>query len=129
MKPSLVTLGLALASVAMGCAARRSVDRNTDPIANIQILAFNDFHGAIEPPTGSNGRIGSVAAGVVECLAAHVDRLKAETPNTVVVAAGDNIGASPLMSGMFHDEPSIEALGAVGLEISAVSKHEVARGW
>ena len=99
-------------------------------IANIQILAFNDFHGAIELPTGSNGRIGTVAAGgVIEYLAAHIARLKAENANTVVVSAGDNIGASPLVSGMFHDEPSIEALGAAGLEISAVGNHEFDEGW
>ena len=53
MKPSLLTVGLALASLAMGCAARADVVRNTNPIANIQILAFNDFHGALEPPTHS----------------------------------------------------------------------------
>jgi len=129
MKPSLLTVGLALASLAMGCAARADVVRNTNPIANIQILAFNDFHGALEPPTGSNGRIGTVAAGGVEYLAAQIARLKAENANTVVVSAGDNIGASPLSSGMFHDEPSIEALGAAGLEISAVGNHEFDEGW
>ena len=116
MKPTLLTVSLA-ACLAMGCAARASVGQNSNPIANIQILAFNDFHGAIEPPTGSSGRIGTVAAGGIEYLAAHVARLKAENANTVVVSAGDNIGASPLVSGMFHDEPSIEALGAAGLEI------------
>jgi 5'-nucleotidase len=129
MKASLLTVGLALASLAMGCAARASVDRNTNPIANVQILAFNDFHGALEPPTGSNGRIGDVAAGGVEYFAAQIARLKAENANTVVVSAGDNIGASPLVSGMFHDEPSIEALSAAGLEISAVGNHEFDEGW
>ena len=129
MKPSLPAAWLALVSLVIGCAARGSVDRNGNPIANIQILAFNDFHGALEPPTGSNGRIGTVAAGGVEYLAAHVARLKAENANTIVVSAGDNIGASPLVSGMFHDEPTIEALGAAGLEISAVGNHEFDEGW
>ena len=129
MRPVLVSAGLALATLAAGCAGRAPVDRNSHPIAQIQILAFNDFHGAIEPPTGSNGRIGTVAAGGVEYLAAHVARLKAENANTVVVSAGDNIGASPLISGMFHDEPTIEALGAAGLQISAVGNHEFDEGW
>ena len=53
MKPSLLTVGLALASLATGCATRASAIRSSNPIANIQILAFNDFHGAIDPPTGS----------------------------------------------------------------------------
>jgi len=122
-------LSAAFATLAAGCAARASVEANRNPIANIQILAFNDFHGAIEPPTGSNGRIGTEAAGGVEYLAAHVARLKAENANTVVVSAGDNIGASPLVSGMFHDEPTVEALGAAGLQISAVGNHEFDEGW
>jgi 5'-nucleotidase len=129
MKPSLLTVGLALASLATGCATRASAIRSSNPIANIQILAFNDFHGAIDPPTGSNGRIGTIAAGGVEYLAAHISRLKVENANTVVVSAGDNIGASPLVSGMFHDEPSIEALDSAGLEISAVGNHEFDEGW
>ena len=101
-----------------GIGMRRARDRGparSSPVADIQILGFNDFHGALEPPTGSNGRIGTVAAGGVEYLAAHIARLKAENPNTIVVSAGDNIGASSLLSGMFHDEPTIEALSAAGL--------------
>ena len=47
----------------------------------------------------------------------------------MVVSAGDNIGASPLLSGMFHDEPTIEALSAAGLQISAVGNHEFDEGW
>jgi 5'-nucleotidase len=129
MRPVRLLVGVALATLAAGCAGRAPVDRNSNPIAHIQILAFNDFHGAIEPPSGSNGRIGTVAAGGVEYLAAHVARLKAENSNTVVVSAGDNVGASPLISGMFHDEPTIEALGTAGLQISAVGNHEFDEGW
>ena len=53
----------------------------------------------------------------------------AENPNTIVVSAGDNIGATPLVSGMFHDEPTIEALSAAGLQISAAGNHEFDEGW
>ena len=129
MTRPLVALGLACVALALGCASRATVDRANSPIADIQILGFNDFHGAIEPPTGSSGRIGTVAAGGVEYLAAHISRLKAENPNTIVVSAGDNIGASPLLSGMFHDEPTIEALSAAGLQVSAVGNHEFDEGW
>ena len=44
------------------------------------------------------------------------------------VAAGDLIGASPLLSGLFHDEPTIEALSLMGLEVSAVGNHEFDEG-
>ena len=96
---------------------------------DVQLIAFNDFHGTLDPPTGSNSRIGTTEAGGVEYLATLVARLRAANPNTIVVSAGDNIGASPLLSGMFHDEPTIEALGQAGLQISAVGNHELDEGW
>jgi 5'-nucleotidase len=95
----------------------------------VQLLAFNDFHGTLEPATGSNGRIGSTDAGGVEFLATHLARLEATNPNTLIVTAGDNIGASTLLSGMFHDEPAIEALGAAGVDLAAVGNHEFDEGW
>ena len=95
----------------------------------VQLLAINDFHGNLEPPAGSDGLIGSTQAGGVEYLAAHLARLKASNPNTLVVSAGDNIGASPLLSGLFHDEPTIEGLSAAGLQVSAVGNHEFDEGW
>jgi 5'-nucleotidase len=95
----------------------------------VQLLAFNDFHGHLEPPTGSNGHIGATPAGGIEYLATHLARLEAQNPNTLTVAAGDLIGASPLLSGLFHDEPTIEALNAVGLDVSSVGNHEFDEGW
>ncbi len=98
-------------------------------IVDVQILAFNDFHGRLEPPSGSGGRVGEATAGGVEYLAAHIARLRATNPHTLVVSAGDNIGATPILSGLFHDEPSIEALNALGLQVSAVGNHELDEGW
>src|SRR5688572_14655303 len=96
---------------------------------SVQILAVNDFHGNLEPPTGSSGRIGTVNAGGVEYLAAHINNLRATNPNTVVVSAGDLIGASPLLSALFHDEPTIEAFNQIGLDFNAVGNHEFDEGW
>lgn len=129
MTRRLSVLCLASAMAVAGCASRGPVGRATSPVADVQILGFNDFHGALEPPGGSNGRIGEAAAGGLEFFAAHLARLKAENPNTIVVSAGDNIGASPLLSGMFHDEPTVEALSAAGLQISTVGNHEFDEGW
>ena len=97
---------LSLLVLGAGCAPRAALERAASPTADIQILGINDFHGALEPPTGASGRIGTTPAGGIEYLAAHLARLKADNPNTIVVSAGDNIGASPLLSGMFHDEPT-----------------------
>lgn len=95
---------------------------------NVQILALNDFHGNLQPPAGSSGRIGTVNAGGVAYLATHVNALRATNPNTVFVSAGDMIGASPLISSLFHDEPSIEAFNLMGLDFNAVGNHEFDEG-
>ena len=96
---------------------------------DVQILALNDFHGNLEPPTGSSGRMGTLNAGGVEYLATHVNNLRALNPNTVVVSAGDMVGASPLLSALFHDEPTIEAFNLIGLDFNAVGNHEFDEGW
>jgi 5'-nucleotidase len=101
----------------------------------IQILGLNDFHGNLRPPdeTSSSGRIGpalpaGVAAGGVEYLATHVRQLRATNPNTLFVSAGDLIGASPLISAAFHDEPTIEAFNLMGLDFNGVGNHEFDEG-
>jgi 5'-nucleotidase len=96
---------------------------------DVQILALNDFHGNLVPPTGSSGRVGTVDAGGVEYLATHISTLRALNPNTVVVSAGDMVGASPLLSALFHDEPTIEAFNLMGLDFNAVGNHEFDEGW
>jgi 5'-nucleotidase len=106
------------------------------PLLNIQILSFNDFHGNLEPPTGSSGRIqvgplssNTVDAGGVEYLATHLKQARVGHDKTVTVAAGDMVGASPLLSAAFHDEPTVEALNDLGLEITAVGNHEFDEGF
>lgn len=95
-----------------------------------QLLSFNDFHGAIDPPSGSGGLVNGVPAGGSEYLATTVKTLRKQagrTP-TLTVGAGDMVGASPLVSAAFHDEPAIEALSTVGLQINAVGNHEFDEG-
>jgi 5'-nucleotidase len=98
-------------------------------MVQVQLLAFNDFHGNLQPPAGGSGRIKLhddtfVDAGGAAFFATHMAALRATNPNTVVVAAGDLIGASPLVSALFHDEPTIETMNMIGLEISSVGNHE-----
>jgi 2',3'-cyclic-nucleotide 2'-phosphodiesterase (5'-nucleotidase family) len=124
------------------------------PTMDIQLLSFNDFHGNLEPPAGSSGRIitsntytetsstnpttgvtsysvtpTTVNAGGVEYLAGHLKALRAGHPYTATVAAGDIVGASPLLSAAFHDEPSIEAMNSLGLDVTAVGNHEFDEGY
>ncbi len=97
----------------------------------VQILGLNDFHGAIQPPAGSAGRLGASGTpefGGVEYLATHVRQLRATNPNTLFVSAGDLIGASPLVSAIFHDEPTIEAFNLMDLDYNGVGNHEFDEG-
>ncbi len=98
----------------------------TSGTVDVQILALNDFHGNLVGPTGTiTNELGQrISAGGVEFLATHIKNLRQTNPNTVVVSAGDLIGASPLISALFHDEPTIEAFNLIGLDFNAVGNHE-----
>lgn len=87
----------------------------------VTILAFNDFHGALDPVVTSG-----VSRGGAAYLAAHIAALR--TPTTLVVSAGDMIGGSPLVSGLFHDEATIEVMNALGLDYAGVGNHEFDEG-
>jgi len=106
----------------------------------VDLLAINDFHGQLEQLDGtktSSGRVptpsGDVNAGGAAYLAWHLDALRADAADrgaqTFTVSAGDNIGATPLLSAAFHDEPTIETLNALGLDITSVGNHEFDEGW
>jgi 5'-nucleotidase len=135
-----VVLALSVATVALSTAvlpASANNDGGSGGSTTVKLLAFNDFHGNLDPPTGSGGLIRTsldptnpqnVPAGGAEYLATHLDALGAGDPSTLVVSAGDNIGASPLLSAAFHDEPTIEAFNAFGVDTSSVGNHEFDEG-
>jgi 5'-nucleotidase len=97
-----------------------------------RLLSFNDFHGALEPPTGSGGLVNGNPAGGAEYLATHVKRLRAtgeaNGEKVITAGAGDLVGATPLISAAFHDEPSVEVLSQLGLDVSSVGNHEFDEG-
>jgi 5'-nucleotidase len=102
------------------------------PQARGTLLSFNDFHGNLEPPAGSGGTVNGVPAGGAEYLATTVGRLRTEARRggrqVLTVGAGDLIGASPLISAAFHDEPTVEAMNTLGLDLSSVGNHEFDEG-
>ncbi|MEU9061101.1 bifunctional metallophosphatase/5'-nucleotidase [Streptomyces sp. NPDC048430] len=104
---------------------------------DVQLLSFNDLHGNLEPPAGSagtvsetqaDGTVKSVPAGGVEYLATSLRTARKGNPYSVTAAGGDMVGASPLLSGLFHDEPTIEALNGLDLDVTAVGNHEFDEG-
>ncbi|MFK0217211.1 bifunctional metallophosphatase/5'-nucleotidase [Streptomyces vinaceus] len=112
-----------------GAAKSRTVD--------VQMLSFNDFHGTLEPPQGSSGTVSerqadgttkAIPAGGVEYLATSLREARKGHEYSVTAAAGDMIGGSPMLSGLFHDEPTVEALNKLKLDVSSVGNHEFDEG-
>lgn len=98
-------------------------------LVQLQLLAFNDYHGYLESNSNPGpGNVGSDPAGGGEYLSAKLSQLRAGHENSLTVAAGDLIGGSPFLSGLFHDEPSVETLNAMGLDVSSVGNHEFDEG-
>ncbi|WP_425247456.1 bifunctional metallophosphatase/5'-nucleotidase [Streptomyces sp. NEAU-NA10] len=104
---------------------------------DVQLLSFNDLHGNLEPPSGSSGRVTEIQAdgttktidaGGVEYLATHLRQAREGNKYSITAAGGDMVGASPLISGLFHDEPTIEALNKLDLDVTSVGNHEFDEG-
>lgn len=107
-------------------------DRHRKPFS-VKIIGFNDYHGNLMSPGtfGVNTSIPAAqrpAVGGADYLAGYVAALKKQNPLNVVVGAGDFIGASPLVSALFFDEPAVETLNKIGLEFNAVGNHEFDKG-
>ncbi|MFD5830881.1 bifunctional metallophosphatase/5'-nucleotidase [Lentzea sp. NPDC060358] len=101
---------------------------------DVRLIGINDLHGNIEPPTGSSGRVilpdgTTVDAGGAAYNATHIKNLQKEVKNSVIVGQGDLIGASPIVSALFHDEPTIEVLNKVGMDTTAAGNHEFDEGY
>ncbi|GGQ06249.1 bifunctional metallophosphatase/5'-nucleotidase [Streptomyces roseolilacinus] len=138
------TLGALVAALPAGAAEEDGADgwtygkkATTGRTVDVQLLSFNDLHGNLEAPAGSSGEVvhrhedgttEKIKAGGVEYLATHLRDARKGNRYSITAAAGDMIGASPLISGLFHDEPTIEALNKLKLDVSSVGNHEFDEG-
>jgi 2',3'-cyclic-nucleotide 2'-phosphodiesterase (5'-nucleotidase family) len=125
---------------------------------DLQLLSFNDFHGHLQPPGSNDAVLGPELdpSGTLLGGAAYLsttltqlragyddehgrgrdrhdddrdhDRGRGRDRASLTVAAGDLIGGSPFLSGLFHDEPAVESLDALGLDVSSVGNHEFDEG-
>ena len=117
-----------------GCATVPAAERAAAPV-EVKLIAFNDFHGNLMPPRQSisvagatEGETVRVPAGGVAYLASAIDALRTKNPNHLVISAGDMIGASPLVSSLFLDEPTIAAMNLIKVDYNALGNHEFDRG-
>ena len=132
-KSTTVLAAGAVAAVATGLAGTSGATAAGDGARAIpvQLLSFNDYHGHLEAtdrPLASDPA--ATPAGGVEYLSAKLTQLRAKVgdANSLTVAAGDTIGGSTFLSGMFHDEPSVESLNTLGLDVTSVGNHEFDEG-
>jgi 5'-nucleotidase len=122
---------LILASLLAGCATTPAT-RPRGPV-ELNLVAINDFHGNLEAskytlaPNGSDKKQ-TIQAGGIDVLKGALDAFRKEDKDLLFVAAGDLVGASPAMSSMFADEPSIEAMNRMGLVASSLGNHEFDQG-
>ncbi len=121
-----IPLLLALATLTLSCSDPGPSVTEAPPESDeipLRILAINDFHGHIATSSDSFGGVGRA-----DYLSANIAAARARAENSVFVSAGDLIGASPLVSGLFHDEPTIEAMNLMGLDFNGVGNHEFDEG-
>jgi 5'-nucleotidase len=111
---------LVLASLLAGCS---SIGQHPDSRVELTVVGLNDLHGHIEASRFESGK-----AGGIDAVAATLQAWRKEDPELVVVGAGDMIGASPAMSAMFADEPTIQALNLLGMRATSVGNHEFDAG-
>ena len=129
---SSIAAAIAAALVA-GCSTPAS-GPDMPQTVQIKLIGFNDFHGHLEPPRtavsapGAGTSTVAVPAGGVAYLASAIDALRDRNPNHLVLSAGDMIGASPLVSALFLDEPTIEAFNLIRIDFNAVGNHEFDKG-
>jgi 5'-nucleotidase len=129
------TAGLAstilVGSLLLGGAA--SVAAKAPAAVDVQLLAVNDFHGALDPsltkPDKTTDQSRWYYRGGAEYLTNFVNAAAATNPNTVKISAGDMIGASPLLSALFHDEPTVMAFNQMGFDFNVTGNHEYDEGW
>ena len=121
----LSTLVLALAAAGCATAPREPITLN--------LVAINDFHGNLEPSkytytSAATGKSETLRAGGIEALSGALAAWRKEDKDLLFIGAGDLIGASPALSSMWADEPSIEAMNLMGLRVSSVGNHEFDQG-
>ncbi len=131
----LLLAGAATALAVAGVAAPTSsvsAEPGRGDVAKARFFSFNDFHGALDAPGGSGAAVNGVPAGGAEYLATALKTLRADADakgqKTLTVGAGDMVGATPLLSAAFHDEPSIETLNLMKMDVTSVGNHEFDEG-
>ena len=122
------------AALALAAALLAGCSSTPAPVMDIALIGFNDFHGNLEPPrlavpVPTEGGTVQVPAGGAAYFASAIASLKAQHRHHALVSAGDMVSASPLVSALFLDEPTVEAFNTMGVDFHAAGNHEFDKGW
>ena len=135
-----IFIGLTNALVLLSLAACSGTNNSDQQAVDVKLIAVNDFHGQLQvvpsdsgakvsvlDPTANTG-VSSLYAGGGAYLASLVKQLKASNENSIVIAAGDIIGAAQPISSLTSEEAAIDVMGEIGLEVTSVGNHEFDKG-
>ena len=100
----------------------RASGRTTD----VHVLAYNDLHGTLDP--ASQTLYGQFAGGAAFLAKKVKDLQNQYGAEQATVFAGDNIGASPLANGLFHEEPATIVANLMHTDFASVGNHEFDKG-
>jgi 2',3'-cyclic-nucleotide 2'-phosphodiesterase (5'-nucleotidase family) len=134
MTPGVAVTAVTASLAASAASAQDGQGKGPHKLIRVQVLSFNDYHGHLDPPAGTDATLGAVLdpsgtpVGGSEYLSTKLTQLRAGVEHSVTATAGDLIGGSPFLSGLFHDEPSVETLEAMKLDVSSVGNHEFDEG-
>lgn len=134
MKNNVAYVGLAL--ILGGCSSTiGDVSVPSAPVyQNVTVIGVNDFHGNLLPTSfrvpdpSDRTKTVTVQAGGIDTIGGILDTARKENPNTVFVGVGDMTGASPLISALLRDEPTVDALTQLGMAVNVVGNHEFDNG-
>lgn len=131
-RPVCAGLGALASSLVLAGCASVPTGAPHGPV-ELNLVAINDFHGNLEPSKytytpAASGQKQTIQAGGIDVLKSALDTFRKDDKDLLFVAAGDLVGASPAVSSMFADEPSIEAMNRMGLVASSLGNHEFDQG-
>ncbi|GAU66141.1 putative 5'-nucleotidase [Streptomyces sp. NBRC 110611] len=100
-----------------------------DEYVDVQLLNITDLHGYLQGAPGAHSQITGAGGktytvGGVAYLAAHLERLRDGRRNSVFFAPGDLFSGWEFDAAAFADEPTIEALNAMGMDFASAGNHE-----
>lgn len=133
-----LTLVLALAGCVSAPGTPVAAAQAKSKLVELNLVSINDFHGNLEASayklapestagTSSAGK-DTIKAGGIDVLGGALAAFRKEDKDLLFVGAGDMVGASPALSSMWADEPSIIAMNRMGLVASALGNHEFDQG-